>query len=120
MFDCFMQDGFQENLQSWQTKFEKGIFEFRENKPYYIDHIIQNFYKSFKANTDNSIADLLPICDHPDWNENIPKLFSMHASRDPASNNLLYKKLEEGTGAALNIIDSFLTTGNYRQVIKID
>ena len=44
----------------------------------------------------------------------------MHASRDPASNNLLYKKLEEGTGAALNIIDSFLTTGNYRQVIKVD
>ena len=38
MFDCFMQDGFQENLHSWQTKFEKGTFELRENESYAMSH----------------------------------------------------------------------------------
>ena len=36
MFDCVMQNGFEESLDSWKIKFQTGIFEWSEYMVHFI------------------------------------------------------------------------------------
>ena len=128
---CLLQKSFQENLHSWQDKFDTGIVEFWEYRAgnggdyglnwlncglrwYFGSSRIVIFYllKSFKANNGGSITNIIEICEHPDWKKKITHLFSMHNGRNPLLNDRLFEELKDNTKAESGKVDAFLKTGS--------
>ena len=80
MFACFSQKDFQEDLKSWQEKYNLGTDK-RKNQYCYNNlrmicrlNVLNLSLKSKKANTEKSIEHILELCVHPDWG--VPKSLS--------------------------------------------
>ena len=117
MFSCFSQNYFQENLKSWQDKYNLGTDKSKNFKSYMKKYMKCRFLsllsslKSKKANEEKNIAYILQLCGHPDWSTKINQLFSMHNGRNPALNDQLFEILKEGAKAEFDKVEAFLKTG---------